>query len=93
MNTFQRKLRVLIAAGSAIGFLGGWGLLAHAGKPVAGGLTNPAPAASTSVAPIQLPPLNFQSLESSSGSSNVQALPALPPMPSFSRPRLRSGGS
>ena len=87
MNTFQRKLRVLIVAGSAAGFLGGWGLLAHAGKPVT---SAPAPAITI---PAQLPPIDFQSLESSSGSSGLQSLPVLPQAPSFSAPRLRTRGS
>lgn len=94
MNKFQRKLRTLIVAGSVAGFLGGWGLLAHAGKPVADGspANDPPPAI---VAPVQLPPLDFRAIESSGGSSNLQPLPVIPntqAAPSF-RPRLRTRSS
>lgn len=89
MNRFQNKLRLLIVVGSAVGFLGSWGLLAHAGKPAA---TSPDPVVVPAV-PAQLPPIDFNSLESTSGSGNLQPLPALPPMPSFGFPRLRTGGS
>ncbi len=89
MDRFQHKLRFIIVAGSAIGFLGSWGLLAHAGKPVASN-SDPAPAQTV---PTKLPPLDFKSLESTSGSGNLQPLPALPAMPSFRFPRLRTGGS
>ncbi len=34
MRKFQNALRGLILAGSIAGFVGGWGALAHAGKPV-----------------------------------------------------------
>ncbi len=99
MNRFQHRLRLLIVAGSTAGFVGAWGLLAHAGKPVAA-TSDPLPAsdpaqaaAPAQVVPAQLPPLDFKSLESTSGSQNLQPLPALPAMPSFRMPRLRSGGS
>lgn len=87
MKAFQRKLRLLIVAGSAAGFLGGWGLLTHAGKPVA---ANPAPAIAI---PTQLPPIDFNSLESAGGSPNLQPLPVAPPAPSFGLPMFRTGGS
>ena len=93
MDKFQRKLRLLIVGGSTLGFLGGWGLLAHAGKPATANSSDLS-VPDAIVAPIQLPPLDFRSLESSSGStSNLQALPALPPSSSFSRPRLRTRSS
>ncbi len=87
MNQFQRKLRMLIAAGSAVGFLGGWALLAHAGKPVS--TVAPAPA----VESVSLPPINFNALEASGNSNNVQPIPVQPLPQTFSRPRLRTGGS
>ncbi len=87
MDGFQRKLRWLIAAGSAVGFIGGWGLLAHAGKPATDGQT---PAISI---PSQLPPIDFRALESTGSSSGLQALPALRSAPAFGFSRLRSGGS
>jgi hypothetical protein len=92
MAKFQHKLRWLIVAGSTVGFLGSWGLLAHAGKPASNSLTVPDPMSVQSV-PQQLPPIDFKSLESAQGAGSLQPLPALPAMPAFRAPRLRSGGS
>ena len=94
MSKLQHKLRWLIVAGSTVGFLGSWGLLAHAGKPATDIITiNPDPVSVPAV-PQKLPPIDFKSLEATNGSArSIQPLPALPPMPSFSRPFLRSGGS
>ncbi len=99
MNRFQHKLRLLIVAGSAAGFMGAWGLLAHAGKPV-DGTSDPAQTldpvqavAPAQAIPAKLPPLDFKAMEATNGSQNLQPLPALPPMPTFRMPRLRSGGS
>ena len=94
MDKFQRKLRLLIVTGSAMGFLGGWGLLAHSGKPVANTSVDSAPAP-TLAAPSALPPLDFNAIESSGGSSQLQPLPVIPntqSAPSF-RPRLRTRSS
>ena len=92
MNKFQRKLRLVIAAGSAVGFLSGWALLAHAGKPVAAG-SLAANTESVTTVPASLPPLDFSALEASGNSSNVQSFVPQPMFQSFSRPRLRTGGS
>jgi hypothetical protein len=93
MSKFQNKLRLLIVTGSAVGFVGGWGLLAHAGKPVATTTSATADPASVTL-PSQLPPIDFKSLESASGgTSNLQPLPVMPPSSSFGRMRLRTGGS
>lgn len=87
MKLFQYGLRMLIVAGSLGGFLGGWALVAHAGKPVA---TESQPA---SVAPAPLPtlaPLDF------SGNDSAAGLQPLPSMPRFSQaplPRLRTRSS
>ena len=90
MNAFQRKLRWLIVTGSAISFLGGWGLLAQAGKP-ATSTSNVTPLQSA-VIPAQLPPIDFKALESASAStSGLQPLPSMPAI-TFS-PRLRTAGS
>jgi hypothetical protein len=99
MDKFQHKLRLLIVTGSAVGFIGGWGLLAHSGKPVAG---QPMDNSSTAMdyyptvsTPTPLPPIDFKSLESVDGgsSNNVQVLPSAPntqqPVPMF-RPRFRT---
>jgi hypothetical protein len=92
MNKFQRKLRLVIAAGSAVGFISGWALLAHAGKPVAAG-TLAANTEAVTMVPASLPPLDFSALEASGNSSNVQSFVPQPIFQSFSRPRLRTGGS
>jgi hypothetical protein len=92
MNKFQRKLRLVIAAGSAVGFLSGWALLAHAGKPIAAGALTANTESSITV-PASLPPLDFSALEAAGNSSNVQSFVPQPMFQSFSRPRLRTGGS
>jgi hypothetical protein len=95
MNKYQHKLRMLIATGSAVGFLGGWALLAHSGKPVAAGTvdTPTINMESSSIAPASLPPLDFRALENSGSSSTVQTFAPAPSFQTFSRPRLRTGGS
>jgi hypothetical protein len=96
MDKFQHKLRLLIVTGSAVGFIGGWGMLAHSGKPVAddqsgadqsgadqyvdNSTTNPIMPVPT---PITLPPLDFKSLESAGGgsSNNLPTLPNISSLP------------
>ena len=89
MSHFQRKLRLYIATGSVIGFLGGWALLAHAGKPASS-------ASSVSTAPlvqsITLPPIDFNALEAASNSAPAQTF-VQPSFQAFGRARLRTGGS
>ena len=81
---FQNALRALIVVGSLSGFLSGWALLAHSGKPVSG---------NTTVADVTLPPLNLQALAPSNNlTGSFQALQAQPSI-SFSVPRLRTRGS
>lgn len=85
MKSLLYSLRVLIAAGSLGGFLGGWALFAHSGKPVASAPEPPAqvaPSQSQDLSPLSLPQL--------------QPVQPLQPLPSFSsgpRMRLRTGGS
>lgn len=99
MNKYQHKLRLFIAAGSAAGFLGGWALLAHAGKPVASGaLATDTDAAPAVTVPANLPPIDFKALEATGRSGNAQSIApqSFVPAPStqmFSRPRMRTGGS
>ncbi len=96
MDKFQRKLRLVIATGSAVGFLGGWALLAHSGKPVAAASTPAVDTESTTITiPSSLPPINFNALEAqgSSSSGSIQPLMTQPTFQTFSRPRLRTGGS
>jgi hypothetical protein len=92
MDKFQHKLRLLIVTGSAVGFIGGWGMLAHSGKPVADNQTDQ-PIDDTSgqtadapvqlAAPITLPPIDFKSLEAAGGgsSNNAQSLPNISSVP------------
>lgn len=91
MKRLQHSLRVLVVAGSFTGFLGGWAMIAHAGKPAQPG-ADPQPAAAALVAPapggqlsLTAPPGSGQT------SSRLQPLPR-PQVRSFSG-RLRSGGS
>ncbi len=91
MNPFKHSLRLLIATSSVLGFLGGWILLAHAGKPA----QDTAPAIGVAPAPIPtLPPL--PDLKSPSAQipqvPQIQALPILP-QPQVSLPRFRTRGS
>ena len=86
MKRFQQVLRATIATGCVTGFLGGWVLIAHAGKPATAPaplppIVAPAPLPSV-VAPAPLPPIIAPS-----------SLQPLPPMRSTLRPRLRTGGS
>lgn len=98
MDKFQHRLRLLIATGSTIGFMGGWALLAHAGKPATNADTFVDDTSFTTVtgqvaAPAPLPPLDFTAIEAGQGTTSVQPLMPQPVFQSFSRPRLRTGGS
>jgi hypothetical protein len=85
MKSMKYGIRFWIATTSVVGFLGGWGLLAHAEKPV----PFESPPAVTAPAPLPtlepLPPLNGPSI-------NLQPLPPLP-RTQRSRSILRTGGS
>ena len=94
MNKYQHRLRLVIATGSAVGFLGGWALLAHAGKPVAAGALAIDTTESTITIPSSLPPIHFSALEAQGSSAgSIQPLMTQPTFQTFSRPRLRTGGS
>ncbi len=83
MKSFLNSLRIFIAAGSVAGFVGGWALLAHAGKPVDAA----APAPVIQSAPVLQPSQNFTAPQ------RLQPLPSFT-QPNFSvAPRLRTGGS
>jgi hypothetical protein len=85
MKSLKQSLRIWIAAASLIGFLGGWGLLAHSAKPV------PFEQPSAVTAPSPLPTL--EPLPSLNGSPvNLQPLPPLP-RTQRSSPFLRTMGS
>src|SRR5512137_2575461 len=104
MDQFQHKLRLLIVTGSTVGFMGGWALLAHAGKPVSNTDTfvddTSSASGTTQVitpaqVPAQLPPLDFNAIEPGRGTTSVQPLPIVPdtqPAPVF-RPRFRTRSS
>ncbi len=85
MKRFQKSLRILIASSGVLGFLSGWVLLAHAGKPAPVRTPTEISAPTPS---LDLPPL----VGGSSGLSDLQPLPALPPRLMVS-PRFRTGGS
>ena len=105
MDKFQHKLRWLIVTGSTVGFMGGWALLAHAGKPVSNTNTyvddspsfTPTTTQTTlqTTAPGKLPPIDFNAIEAGRGTTNLQPLPIVPdtqPAPVF-RPRFRTRSS
>jgi hypothetical protein len=88
MNLLKQGLRFLIATGSVLGFLVGWVLLAHAGKPA----PESVPAVDAAPAPLPaLPPIPDLG-NAPSQFPQLQALPALP-QPLVSLPRLRTRGS
>ncbi len=90
MKSLLTQLRLLIATGSLIGFLGGWVLLAHGPKPLqsSAAAVNDPPAN----LPGPLPTLDLQSLAPDGQvPSGLQPLPALPPQSMV--PRLRTSGS
>ncbi len=87
MKHFKTSLRLWIAASSEVGFFAGWVLLAHSPKPVQA--SQPAPSTLIELAPLPtLAPLPSLSAQP----STVQQLPTFS-QPSFSMPRLRTGGS
>jgi hypothetical protein len=93
MKNVKSSLRTTIAVGSAVGFLGGWALLAHAPKPAPAFSQTPssAPAAAAvevlpTLAP--LPPMG----ELVTSSQNFQLAPSFTQTRAF-RPRFRTGGS
>ncbi len=82
MKWLRTSLRLLVAAGSISGFLGGWVLFAHAGKPVA---PDAAPAPAIAPAPSFAP--------SNAPSFRLQPSQSLPPSNFSMGPRLRTRGS
>lgn len=79
MQLVKYSIRLLIATGSLLGFLGGWVLLAHAEKP----------ASTVAPAPIVAPAPAF-----TAPNSGFQSIQPLPSQPRFSNvPRMRTRGS
>jgi len=104
MDKFQHKLRLIIVTGSTIGFMGGWALLAHAGKPASNTdtvvedtststFTSTAPVIIQVATPAPLPPLDFKAIEAGQGTT-VQSMPIVPVIQQqnvpISRPRFRT---
>ncbi len=88
MQLIKNVIRIWIASASVAGFVGGWAILAHAGKP--------APLASGSPAAVQLSPLpTLAPLPPLEGfGSNLQPLPSMPQTRAMlGFPRLRTSGS
>lgn len=83
MKSIQGILRLLVLVGSVTGFLGGWAMIAHAGKPAPA----PAPANVDISVPDALPPLQFNQ------PSSLQPIQPLQPLPQTSLPRFRTRGS
>ena len=99
MDNFQKRLRLLIVTGSAVGFLGGWGLLARTGNSATGDATANADPGTDSTTPVivpTLPPLDFKAIEGGSTPNtnqqfapNIQSVPNTQSVPTF-RPRFRT---
>jgi hypothetical protein len=86
MKFLKNGLRIWITAASLAGFLGGWGLLAHAGKPVP--FVSQAPV--STVAP--LPTLEPLAPLNSISPNQLQPLPSMPSTRTIF-PRMRTRGS
>ncbi len=88
MKGFQNVLRGLILAGSIAGFLGGWGVFAHSGKP----------APTVQPPQVQLAPDGSSSQPFTRHRRGSDSLQPFGSQPSFGgssgfTPRLRTGGS
>lgn len=83
MKSIQGLLRLFVLVGSMMGFLGGWAMIAHAGKPA----PVQTPVIINDTAPEALPPLQFDQ------PSQLQPIQPLPQQPRSSLPRLRTRGS
>ncbi len=97
MNFIKVGIRIWFGIASLLGFLGGWILFAHSGKP-AQSVQAPAINPSSSVnSPAAIPTLvPLQSLNNNEGSSQIQPLQPLqqPQQPSFNfMPSFRTRGS
>jgi hypothetical protein len=89
MKSLKKFIRIWIAGASLVGFMGGWLLLAHAGKPAP--LQSQTPNSVTTLPTLApLPSLDSQSF--SSPSFGFQSLLA-PQVSSRGFPRLRTSGS
>ncbi len=87
MQLVKYSVRLLIATGSLLGFLGGWVLLAHAEKPA----STVAPAPIVAPAPEQVAPVVPSFTSPNTGFQSVQPLPSTPRFSTM--PRMRTRGS
>jgi hypothetical protein len=84
MKIIKNSMRLWITIASLFSFLAGWVLFAHASKP--------APLQFN--LPVQSAPASNQTIRSFNGNIQSGGLPfSVQSQPSFSRPRLRTGGS
>ncbi len=87
MHFVKYGIRLLIATGSLLGFLGGWVLLAHAEKPA----TTVTPAPVVAPAPADVVPAAPAFTAPNSGFQSLQPLPSQPRFSTM--PRMRTRGS
>ena len=93
MKSFLSSMRILVAAGSLGGFLGGWILLAHSGKPVAAQPLSSDSTISAQALPDLQPLQPLPQLQPAQLQPVPQLQPQVQQLPSFSMPALRTHGS
>jgi hypothetical protein len=102
MKLTKLVVRTWIGATTMIGFVGGWAMLAHSGKPVttanaqAAQVTQSNASASVAAAPVAVPTLApIPSLDQLVGGAQLQPVQPLPALPRITGniPRARTGGS
>jgi hypothetical protein len=95
MKTFKKLLHVLIALGSMIGFLFGWAVLAHSGKPVQPGGQGVLTAPQQALAPLPpLPPIQSIQTGAVSNDNSMQfVVPQVRPSAGFFSGGLTTRGS
>jgi hypothetical protein len=95
MKIFKNFLHVLIALGSMIGFLLGWAVLAHSGKPIQPGGQGVSAALQPALAALPpLPPIQSIQTDSVSNGSSLQFLvPRAQANPGFFSRGLSTRGS
>jgi hypothetical protein len=84
MKAYKTLLRIWIAGVSMFSFVAGWVFFAHSNKPAPLQQTPPAQVQMTTKQPTWQAPLRSQP---------GWQMPSIQLQPSFSRPRLRTGGS
>ncbi len=82
---FLTRMRMFIAAGSFVGLIGGWAMLAQAGEPISTP-TLSATSATTTTAQIEQVPTQSTGFGNTTGAASTTTR-------TTTRPRLRTGGS